>query len=434
MGTAASDTPPTREPAAGALSRPAVPGPLAGVRVVELSTTIMGPYCGLLLAELGAEVVKLEAPTGDIARQLGVGRSPGMSAIYLNANRGKRSVAIDLKHPRAAEVIRRLLRGADVFLHNFRPASAERLGLGSQAVRAIEPAIIYCAGYGYGQGGRYRDEPAYDDVIQAASGIAALQGRRDPDGDPCYVVTNIVDKTVGSMMALAIVAALVRRGGSGVGSCVEVPMLESAVFFGLLEQMGGAMFDPPIGRSGYPRTASPHRRPYRTSDGHVAVMVYTDRHWRDFFALVGHPGRAEDPRYATAAARTEHIDELYGWLADELARRPTAWWLERLRDADIPASPVNDVEDVLADPHVRDVGLFERREHPSEGWLHEVRLPFVFDGEPLAHERVAAGRLGEHVREVLGGLGVPDTEVEALVEAGVVFPAVDDRQTALLEQ
>ncbi|MEV6108355.1 CoA transferase [Streptomyces sp. NPDC051940] len=390
--------------------------PLDGVRVVDLSSTFMGPYCTLLLAQWGADVVKVEPPAGDVVRYIGDSRGTGMGPVFLNVNRGKRGVALDLKHAGAREVLERLVGGADVFVHNLRPAAARRLRITAEDVLGINPRAVYCALRGFGAGGPYADRPAYDDVIQAASGMAAVQG--GPGGSAEYLRTAAADKTVGLMAAAAVLAALHGRQASGRGQVVEVPMLETMAGFMLLEQQGGWVFDPPAGPTGYARTESPHRRPYRTADGELAVMIYTDGQWRAFFEAIGRPALADDPRYRTIRERTEHIDELYALVGAELATRSTAAWQAELDARDIPATRVNSVSDLFEDPHLKATGFFERVDHPVAGPLRLAR-PAVSVGQAEVPLRPAPV-LGEHTAEVLRELGLTGADIERLRGAGVL--------------
>jgi crotonobetainyl-CoA:carnitine CoA-transferase CaiB-like acyl-CoA transferase len=345
-------------------------GPLTGYTVVDLTSTFMGPYGTLQLVDLGAEVLKIEPPTGDITRHLGATRGDGLSSVFVAANRGKRSVVLDLKSERGHADMLRLLAAADVFVHNLRPDALERLRLRDVDVCPHNPQLIHCSATGFGTDGPYAGRPAYDDIVQAASGFAALQGR---DSEPTYVASVIADKTVGLLLANAVLAAVLHRERTGEGQALEVPMFESMVSFLLVEQLGGLTFDPPLGPSGYSRTATPHRRPYPTQDGYLAVVVYTSRHWERFLAHVGRSELLQDPRYATPASRSEHIDDLYAIVGEELARDTSASWLEVLDELDIPATQVREVDELLDDPHLRDVDLFRFVEHPGGDALRVVR-------------------------------------------------------------
>ncbi|RZT84579.1 crotonobetainyl-CoA:carnitine CoA-transferase CaiB-like acyl-CoA transferase [Pseudonocardia sediminis] len=393
----------------------AVNAPLDGVRVVDLTTTFLGPYTTMLMARMGADVIKVETRDGDVLRDVGTGRHPGMGPIFLTANHGKRSIALDLKSPGGRAAMRRLVAGADAFVTNMRPDAVERLGLGPDELTAADGRLVYVALRGFGAEGPYRDRAAYDDVIQAASGLAAVQGG---DGDPAYVRSVVADKAVAVMGLAAVNAALFARERTGRGGFVEVPMFESMVSFLMLEQQNARVLDPD-GACGYSRTASPNRRPYRTADGFLGVMVYTDKQWLSFFELIGRPELAHTPRYSTITGRTEHIDELYGLVAEALPARTNAEWVAAMEPLGIPVQPVLSPDDLLADEHLRAVELFEQVAHPSEGTLTLPRLPMSFDGEHAAPVR-GAPRLGEHGADVLREAGLDDAEIEHLRADGVL--------------
>jgi crotonobetainyl-CoA:carnitine CoA-transferase CaiB-like acyl-CoA transferase len=377
-------------------------GPLADLTVVDLASTLLGPYCSLLLAQLGARVVKVEPPEGDIIRYVGDERHVGLGPAFLNFNRGKESVVLDLTSPAGREALDGLIDGADVFLHNMRPRAMSRLRIDPDTVLARNPRVVYCHAVGYGSNGPYRDEPAYDDVVQAVSGLAAVQGG---SAEPQYVRTQMVDKTVGVMALAAILAALHERSISGRGQAVEVPMFESMASFLLLEQQGERVYAGSEGATGYARTASPYRRPYRTEDGTIAVLLYTDAQWRSFFTLIDRPDLADDPELHSIRGRTQRTDELYGLLEQELSRRTTGEWLKVLRARHIPAMPVHTVDELFDDEHLNAVGLFETVEHPTEGPLVHTRLPWTFSrsGAPSVQPAPA---LGEHTAATLRALGL----------------------------
>jgi crotonobetainyl-CoA:carnitine CoA-transferase CaiB-like acyl-CoA transferase len=362
------------------------------VRVLDLSTTFMAPYATLLMAQMGAEVTKVEAPGGDILRQVGDRTGQGCGPIFLNVNRGKRSIVLDLKNPVDYAVLLDLVADCDVFVHNRVPENARKLRINYEALSPLNPAMIHCGIHGFGDEGPYRDRPAYDDVIQAVSGFADVQTN---GGEPQYVRSPVTDKATGLMALAAINAALFERQRSGLGQAIEVPMFESMITFLLLEQQGGYLFDPPQGPAGYARTQSQHRRPYRTADGMISVMVYTDEQWRTFFTLVGRPDLISDPHFSTMVERTRNIDELYIFVSEQMFQRSTAEWLKLFAEGRIPAMPVLSIPEVLNDPHVRAVGLFENSEHPVAGTLRQSRLPVRFSRtrpEPVA----PAPLLGEH--------------------------------------
>lgn len=391
--------------------------PLSGIRVIDVSSTLMAPYCTLVLAQWGAEVIKIEPPGGDVVRYIGDTRGNGMGPVFLNANRGKRSVSLDLKKDGAAKVLARLLGSADILVHNLRPAAARRLGLTAEEALQANPSLVHCAFRGFAAGGRYADNPAYDDVIQAVSGMAAVQGGK---GSAEYVRNAAADKTVGLMGAAAVLAALRSRDRSGQGQVVEVPMLETMASFMLLEQQGGHVFDPPSGPTGYARTESPHRRPCRTKDGHLAVMIYTDAQWHAFFEAIGRPELADEPRYRTIRERTLHIDELYALVNAELATRTTAEWQAELDDRQIPAAKVNTLDDLFEDPHLTDTGFFEQVEHPTEGTLRLSRPPVALGPD---RQLLPAPLLGADTVAVLREAGVGSGELAALADTGVLPPA-----------
>lgn len=391
--------------------------PLAGIRIVDLSSVLMGPSATQALAEMGADVVKVESLTGDTTRKVGPGRSETMGSNFLNMNRGKRSIALDLKHPAGMQALRRLLATADVLIHNIRPQAAARLGLAYADVQTLNPRIVYCALTGFGCAGPYAGQAAYDDLIQ---GLAALPALYAQCGDiPRYVPTPIADRVAGLQAVIAVTGALLHRERSGEGQAVEVPMFESMAHVVLSDHMYGRTFEPPRGEAGYNRVLSPSRRPFRTADGHVCVLIYNDRQWQSFFALVGRADMAADPRYASMRARNACIDELYDFVATTLLTRGTAEWTRLLQAADIPAGPMNTLDDLMDDPHLRAVGFFAHEEHPTEGPITALRPPVRWSSAEDRPPRPAPN-LGEHGEQVLRESGMSDAEIRALREAGVL--------------
>ncbi|OAE62843.1 CoA transferase [Achromobacter mucicolens] len=362
-------------------------GPLQGVRVVDMTSVAMGPYATQILGDMGAEVIKIEAPEGDVFRTSAPAAHAGMGPAYLNLNRNKFSVTLDAKAPRDQASLLRLIDGADVFVSNVRPAALARLGLDAAALCARNPRLIHCAAVGFGQDGPYAARPAFDDIIQAMSGLADLQGRNS--GAPAYVNTILADKVAGLTLAYAIPMALYERERSGKGQAIEVPMFETLVSFTLVEHLAGHSFEPPLGPMGYSRVLSPQRRPYRTRDGFLALLPYTDAQWRRFFALARRPDLAVDARYADAAARARHFDALYQDLADIVAQQGTDAWLALLADADIPHSRVNTPESLFDDPHLRATGFFQPVDHPTEGPMTACGIPVRFSRTPGAIRRAA---------------------------------------------
>ncbi|MBP6019308.1 MAG: CoA transferase [Burkholderiaceae bacterium] len=357
-------------------------GPLDGIRVLDLSTVIAGPYATQILGDMGAEVIKIEPPQGDIMRAPGPARSPGMGASFLNCNRNKSSLVLDLKQPENRQTLLEMVATAHVLVHNMRPKAAARLGLSYQDIQSINPALVYCAIVGYGQDGPYRDHPAYDDIIQAASGWAGLE--QQLGNEPRYAPTVVADKTASLYAVSAINAALLYAERNGVGQYVEVPMFEIMASYLLVDQLGGRTFSPPEGPAGYSRLLSPHRQPHRTRDGYISVLPYNATHWQRFFQVAGDTAWATDPRLESSALRTEIIDELYQQLAILLLERNTADWLDTLSEADIPCSAVNSIDDLLTDRHLQEVGFFIPLTHPTEGDILTTRPPVRFSLTPCS--------------------------------------------------
>jgi crotonobetainyl-CoA:carnitine CoA-transferase CaiB-like acyl-CoA transferase len=361
-----------------------VPGlPLDGVRVVDLTTVVSGPYGTLLLSDFGADVVKVESPTGDVARDLGPRAHEGMGAVYLACNRGKRSVVLDLQTDDGRARLAELVASADVLVHNMRRDAAVRCGADPDTLLAVNSDLVHCAIVGFGADGPYSDLPAYDDTVQGVAGIAGAQSWMH--GEPAYAAQAVADKVAGLAAAFAIAAALRKRELDGEGAVIEVPMAELMTSFALVEHLWGRVFVPPRGEVRYPRISTPSRRPFPTSDGYLAALVYTDRDWRRFFAMIGRPELADDERYATLHARTQHVDELYALVGEHLATDTTATWFARFRDAAIPAAPYNAVEDVFDDAHFVAVRLFEEIDHPTEGRLLQCVTPITIDGERVGN-------------------------------------------------
>ena len=374
-------------------------GPLSGIRVVDLTTIAMGPLATQILGDMGADVIKVEPPQGDQFRMAPPYRHAGMGAGFLNLNRNKRSVVLDLKCREGRDEMLRLLATADVFVSNVRFEAMRTLGLDYESLSATHPRLIHCVMYGFSEQGPYAGRPAYDDIIQATSGVAALQGRVR-DGAPTYVNMLIADKTVGLAGTYAVAMALFERERSGCGQAIEVPMFETMVAFNFVEHLAGETFVPARGGIGYDRVLSTNRGPYKTRDGYLALLPYTTAHWNSVFERAGKPEYIKDARFADTQSRTQRIDEIYALLAELVAERTTAEWLELLADADVPMTPIRTPEDLLSDPHLDAIGFFGQLEHPTEGDVRTLGIPIRFSRTPGAVRRLAPS-LGEHTDEVL---------------------------------
>ena len=373
--------------------------PLSGVRIIDMTTVAMGPYATQILGDMGADVIKVESPDGDVFRYAAPARHPGMGASFLNLNRNKRSIALDLKDGDDRRILLDLVADADVFISNVRPQSMRKLGLDYESLRDTHPKLIHCGVYGFSERGPYAGRPALDDIIQAISGLAALQGKNTDDG-PRYVNTIVADKTAGLVAAYAVAMALFERERSGQGQAIEVPMYESLLSFNLIEHLAGETFRPAEGGMGYERVLSAHRRPYRTRDGYLAVLPYSTAQWERFFELADRPDLATDERVVDAALRSSNIDDLYGILAELIAQRTTADWLSLLSDADIPVARIAEPEDLLDDPHLEAIGMFRPHSHPTEGELRTIDIPVQFSRTPGSIRRLAP-KLDEHRSEIL---------------------------------
>ena len=393
-----------------------MPGPLSGVSVIDLTTVVMGPFATQILAELGADVIKVEPRAGDNLRHAGPMRSPGMGYLFLNLNRGKRGIVLDLKQSEGRESLIRLIRRADVLIFNVRPQAMDRLGLSYESVREANPRILYVGTYGYSQRGPYAAKAAYDDLIQGAAAIPWLASRSG--ADPSYAPVNLADRLTGLHAVYAVTSALFHRERTGQGQAVEVPMFESVAHFVLGDHSAGLTYDPPIAEAGYPRLLA--RRPYATRDGHICVLVYNDKQWKGFFDAIGRSDMLTDERYSSHASRARNIAEIYDVLADLMKTRTTAEWTALLEKADIPVSSMNSIEDVVHDPHLAASGFFAAENHPTEGKLLAPRTPTHWSHSQPGVPRPAP-RLGEHSAEVLREVGYSDVEIAELVRLRVTF-------------
>jgi len=395
-------------------------GPLHGVRVVDLTAVVMGPYCTQIMADMGADVVKIEPPEGDITRYVAQGPTPGMNGVFINVNRGKRSVVLDLRTPDAVEALRALIETADVFIHSMRAKAIAKLGFDYESVAAINPKIIYTNCYGYSRRGPDADRPAYDDTIQAECGLPAVQ--KQLTGDATYVATIMADKVTGLTALYATMMALFHRERSGEGQEVEVSMFETMASFMLVEHANGAMFDPPLGPAVYPRTVAPNRRPYETKDGYVAALIYNDKHWSAFINAVRPAWNSES--YATLAMRAEQIDTVYGLVARTMRERTTDEWLTLFAELEIPAAPINTLDSLFDSPQLNAVGLFETIQTPS-GPVRFPGVPTWFSRTP-GKVRGPAPELGADTEAVLAEVdSLSERELGAVVDGVGGAPHVD---------
>ncbi|MDB5904703.1 MAG: CoA transferase [Betaproteobacteria bacterium] len=393
-------------------------GPLAGVSILDLTSVILGPYATQILGDLGADVVKIEPPEGDNMRHGAPMRSPGMGHIFLHLNRNKRSVVLDLKQAAGREALLKLASTADVLVYNVRPQAMARLKLNYDDVRAVNERIIYVGAYGFSQDGPYAAKPAYDDLIQGMVALPTLLQRAGADR-PRFAPSTMADRVTGLNTVNAITTALFYRERTGKGQAVEVPMFESLTQFVLSDHMAGKTFEPPIGPMGYARLLTPHRNPYETSDGYLCLLMYNDKQWRAFFRLLGREDMFEtDERFATQTRRSEHIAEIYAFVAEQIKTRTSAEWLAALTGADIPVMPLNTIESLLEDEHLKQTGFFSVTEHPTEGRIRGMAVPSRWsESKPDAMR--PAPRLGEHSVEVLAEAGYTEQEIEAMLEARV---------------
>jgi crotonobetainyl-CoA:carnitine CoA-transferase CaiB-like acyl-CoA transferase len=395
-------------------------GPLSGVRILDLTSVVAGPWATQMLGDMGADIIKIESPDGDTTRYTGPARSPDMAALFMGLNRGKRSLVLDLKQEPAKDALWRLVATADVFVHSMRPQKIERLGFAPQTVCARSPRLVYAGLHGYRSGGPYSGQPAYDDVIQGQSGVASLMAA--VAGEPRYAPTILADKVTALTLVGAVSAALLAREKTGRGQFVEIPMFESMVAFVLAEHLFGHAFAPPMGSLGYTRVLGTWRRPYRTKDGYLCMMAYTEAQWRKFWAMVGKPEIGDDPRFSSIAVRSHNVVALYELAGACFAEKTTDEWLAQLRKLEIPAARVSSLDDVLADPQLAASGFFKRATHRSEGEILYTDLPVRFSDTAASTERLQP-RFGEHSVEVLREAGFKEHEIKALIAAGATVAA-----------
>ncbi len=394
-------------------------GPLEHIRVVDMSSVVVGPMVTQVLADYGADVVKIESPAGDHVRGLaGSGRTRGMSSKFLHLNRNKRSLVLDVKQPRGLEALAKLIRRSDVLIWNMRPAAMSALGLGYEAVRAMNPRIVYCGIVGFGGRGRYAGKPAYDPIIQGVGGIAALHHRAS--GEPRYVPIVMADKNAGLVATQMLLLALYARERTGEGQRIEVPMFENVAKYVLEEHLYLRTFQPPLGEMGDPRIFDPWAKPIPTKDGWICMAANTDEQAFAFFKAIGRSELKDDPRFSSIAARFRNVREYFGLRSEALATRTTAEWLEVFNDADVPAMAYNTLEALVEDPHLKDVGLLRNVEHPTEGTLYEITPPNTLSCG-TREDYLPAPKIGQQSVEILGELGYGKEAIAEMVAGGVTL-------------
>ena len=397
-------------------------GPLDGVVIIDLSSVVVGPVCSLTLADHGAQVIKIEAPSGDLMRQLGGGgRNPGMTGKFINFNRNKKSVCIDLKSPTGKEVMLRLISQADIFITNIRPDALEKLGLDWVSLHESNPQLIYCQMLAFGRGGQYFNRPAYDTVIQSSAGVAATFEKSS--GEPRFVPLVMTDHITGLVSAQAIGFALYRRTRVGQGELIEIPMFETAAAFVLREHMGNMTFEPAIGPIGDARVLDKNNRPVKTLDGYISISPNTDAQAFAFFEVIGRPELKHDPRFSNVASRTKNSEAYYLLRSNSLANKTSAEWIIIFEKNDIPCMRYNSLEDLMIDPHLQEVGFISEAEHPSEGMIKQLGLTNQFSGG-VRTEFLPAPRLGENTVEIMQEFGFTTEEIETAVEQKAVFKFV----------
>jgi crotonobetainyl-CoA:carnitine CoA-transferase CaiB-like acyl-CoA transferase len=396
-------------------------GPLQGIKVIDMTTVLMGPYATQMLGDYGADIIKVESLEGDVTRLIGPTRHPGMGPVFLNTNRSKRSICLDLKKVAGRDAVLRLIASTDVLVYNVRPQAMVRLRLGYEEVSKVNPRLIYAGVFGFGQDGPYAAKPAYDDLIQGATGLPALMAQTS-DGVPRYVPNALVDRIVGLTAVGAICAGLVHRDRTGRGQRLDIPMFETMASFVMGDHMGGLTYEPPLDKGGYARHLSRDRRPYQTSDGYICVIVYNDKQWENFFQATGRDDLRRDSRFATFAGRAVNIDMVYGELARIFETRTTTEWTELLTKADVPVMPMHDLESILHDEHLVATGFFPVVEHPTEGPIRNMKVSATWSETPAESVRLAP-RLNEHGAEILREAGFTAHEIATLVREGVTKPA-----------
>ena len=392
-------------------------GPLAGVRILDLTSVILGPFATQILATMGAEIIKIETPEGDNMRDVGPMRNSKMGHIFLQANRGKKSIVLDLKDPKAKQATLDLAKTVDVFISNIRPQALDRLGLGYQDLKKVNEKIIYISCSGFGVDGPYADKPAYDDLIQGATGVPWLMQQHGVH-EPRYAPTTLGDRVTGLHSVYAVTSALYAREKTGKGQHVVVPMFESIAQFILGDHLGGESFIPPIGKSGYARLLSPYRKPYATQDGYISILIYNDKHWKSFFEAIGQPERLKEEIFCTHTNRANNIDRVYSEVEKIIKTRSTSQWRQLLDQYDLPNQPMNSISDLIHDEHLNKTSFIHIENHPSEGKIRVMNSPVSWSETPAEENLTPAPALGQHTAEILRGLGYAEEAIEALIRSG----------------
>jgi crotonobetainyl-CoA:carnitine CoA-transferase CaiB-like acyl-CoA transferase len=393
-------------------------GPLQGVKVIDMTSVLMGPYATQMLGDYGADVIKIESPDGDVTRQIGPMRHPGMGPVFLNTNRSKRSLCIDLKKDAGRDALLRLVATADVLVYNIRPQAMARLNLGYEVLAQLNPRLVYAGVFGFGQDGPYAKKAAYDDLIQGATALPFLTAKVG-DGTPRYVPNALVDRIVGLTAVGAILASVVHRDRTGQGQRVDIPMFETMASFMMGDHLGGLTYEPPLDKGGYARHLSPDRRPYQTSDGYICAMVYNDKQWLSFLSAVGRDDLLKNPMYMTFAQRAVNIDVVLAELSKIFLTRTTAEWIRLLDDADVPSLPMHSLESMLTDPHLAATDFFPVVQHPTEGAIRNMKVSATWSKTPVETPRLGPA-LGEQGAEILAEVGYSPEQIAKLSSDGVI--------------
>lgn len=390
---------------------------LNGFRVLDLTTVVLGPFSTQMLGDFGAEVIKIENLSGDMMRAVRPGKSDEMGAGFVNCNRNKDCIAINLKTEEGKEIFYRLVKTADAVVHNMRNKTAVNLGIGYEDLKALKPDLVYCGAQGFGEKGPSSDIPAYDDIIQAASGLSYLNS--DEQGRPRYLPTIVADKVSGLQLTIAVLGGLINKLRTGEGCFIESPMFEGLVSFLMAEQLAGYSYVPSTGSTGYDRLTASYRRPYPTKDGFMAILPYSTKNWVDFFTMVGRPEWANWEIVRDPIKRSENINTLYEKLYEIAPEKTTDEWCEALRHANIPHTKVNRLDDLLENEHLNEVGLFEEYDHPSEGAMRQVRSHYSMEGIAKSEDRPTQ-LIGESTEKVLKAVGYSNDEIASLIESKVI--------------